>query len=377
MIQFEGKISGHSDYAYSGFYAVGQYPSMNNISRTGMSLLSNNYKSSRNPFIIGGSKLDGRSTFSKGERFFIGNTLSKIDEETGEIAFNNRNDNSRFNNDLYIRFGHGSTTAGAYFIFDSVNNEFPSKIKLEMHPAFGEGEVFTKIYDITSSMTWVNFYFEDSNYHEAYLRVTVLDWNKENRPARIEAVFITPIIKINKSSLQSLERYLSSSSSCKEPTYGVISNNAQLTVLDIDGRIKSLMEDEVLNGPLHVEINLVDTLSGVSDHVLKYDASEFSYDNNNLTLSVSMTDGLEALQDEDIGYIAVDKNTSLAQTIKKFVAPYSVAFISIDEELYNIYSSKDYVYSGTVWDNLNQLCNSNCIKAYINEHGAFVFRKMV
>lgn len=376
MIQFEGKISGHYLDVYSTLSVITRYYSMNNISRaiTNKHSLSNNYKSSRNPFIIGGSKLDGRSTFSKGEKFFIGNTLSKVDEETGEIAFNNRSDNNKY--DLIIRFRHGLPTLGAYFIFDSVNNEFPSKIKLEMHPSSG-GEIVTKIYDITSSMTWVNFYFEDSNYDgNAYLYVTVLDWNKENRPVRIEAVFVTPIIEVNKSSLQSLERNLSSSSSCKEPSYGVISNNAQLTVLDIDGRIKSLIEDGMLNSTLHVEIRLVDTLSDVSDPVLKYDASEFSYDNNNLTLSVSMTDGLEALQDKDIGYIAVDKNTSLARTIQEFV-PYSVAITVIDEELYNIYSSKDYVYSGTVWDNLNQLCNSNCIKAYVNERGYFVFRKMV
>lgn len=376
MIQFEGKISGRYVDIYSTLSITERYYSMNNISRaiTSKDLLPNNYKSSRNPFIIGGSKLDGRSTFSKGEKFFIGNTLSKIDEETGEIAFNNRNDDNRY--DLIIRFLHNSTTVGAYFIFDSVNNEFPSKIKLEMHPSSG-GEIVTKIYDITSSMTWVDFYFEDSNYVGwAYLYVTVLDWNKENRPVRIEAVFITPIIEVNKSSLQSLERNLSSSSSCTEPSYGVISNNAQLTVLDIDGRIKSLIEDEMLSNTLHVEINLVDTLSGVSEPVLKYGASEFSYDNNNLTLSVSMTDGLEAFQDKDIGYIAVDKNTSLARTIQEFV-PNSEADTSIDEELYNIYSSKDYVYSGTIWDNLNQLCKSNCIKAYIDERGYFVFRKMV
>lgn len=376
MIQFEGKISGSHVDEYSVLSVIERIYSMNNISRAiaNKHLLSNNYKSSRNPFIIGGSKLDGRSTFSKGEKFFIGNTLSKIDEETGEIAFNNRDVLNKY--DLVIRFRHNSTKVGAYFIFDSVNNEFPSKIKLEMRTSSSE-IIATKICDITSSMTWVNFYFEDSNYiGNAYLYVTVLDWNKENRPVRIEAVFITPIIEVNKSSLQSLERNLSSSSSCTEPSYGVISNNAQLTVFDIDGRIKSLIEDGMLSSALPVEINLVDTLSGVSEPVLKYVASEFSYDNNNLTFSVSMTDGLEAFQDEDIGYIAVDKNTSLAQTIQEFV-PYSVAKTSIDEELYNIYSSKDYVYSGTIWDNLNQLCNSNCIKAYINERGYFVFRKMV
>ena len=374
MIQFEGKISiSHIDQ--NGISNVdGRYLSMNNISRAmfGRYSLSNNYKSSRNPFIIGGSKLDGRSTFSKGEKFFIGNTLSKIDEETGEIAFNNRDDN--YGHDLTIRFQHGSTTAGAYFIFDSVNNEFPSKIKLEMRPY--TGEKVAKICDITSSVTWVNFYFEDSNYiGGAYLEVTVLDWNKENRPVRIEAVFAAPTIEVNKSSLQSLERNLSSSSSLTEPSYGVISNNAQLTIFDIDGRIKSLIEDGMLSGTLNVEINLVDTLSGVSDPVLRYITSEFSYNNDNSTFSLSMTDGLEAYQDEDIGYIAVDKNTSLAQTIQKFVG-YSVR-VSIDRELDNIYSSKDYVYSGTIWDNLDQLCKSNCIKAYRDEYRAFVFRKMV
>ena len=359
MIRFEGKIQTlNTDENFELAYAYPVSTATNNISLKASKIsnfkqLLKNYKSNRNPFIIGSSKLDGTKTFSNGEKFFIGNELSKVNEETGAIEFTNTT------NEIYMRInGHSSKPKiRMYIVFDSANNEFPTNIEVgyenNMTPIQVTNCVASVEITLYLAVEWHNLY------------INIPNWNTANRPARVEAIFFTPIIDINKTSLQSVERNLSGASSSTEASYGLISNSTTLDMFDIDGRISSIIEDGLIDATFPVELNLVDTLTGKSNSVFRYTATNFSYNKDDFTFSITCDDKLEDLQNYDIGYIEIAKNTSLKTTLE------------IDEELGNIYSNQDYVYSGTLWDNINQLCIANAIKGYVNEEGTLIFRKMV
>ena len=369
MIRFEGKIQTlNTDENYELAYAYPVSTARNNISlkASNYKQLLKNYKSNRNPFIIGSSKLDGTKTFSNGEKFFIGNELSKVNEETGAIEFTNTT------NEINMRINGSSSKPKIrmYIVFDSANNEFPTNIEV------GYENNMTSI-QVTNCVASVEItLYLDVAWHN--LHINILNWNTANRPARVEAIFFTPIIDINKTSLQSVERNLSGASSSTEASYGLISNSATLDMFDIDGRISSIIEDGLIDATFPVELNLLDTLTGKSNSVFRYTATDFSYNKDDFTFSITCDDKLEDLQNYDIGYIEIAKNTSLKTTLEKFLTntPFGEK-VDIDEDLSNIYSNQDYVYSGTLWDNINQLCIANAIKGYVNEEGTLIFRKMV
>ena len=385
MIRFEGKI----EFQDTGGIEISKIEidadRLNNISLNTTKEMSDtlpyNDTSSRNPFIIGSSKLNGDATFSKKEQFLIGKGLSVYNSENGNYEFNDGGIRITITFDV-----EDTSIVGSYIkvrptiVFDSVNNAYPPTIiKSVLWGGPGSGIEY-------SVSSFIYTFPEDievgmSGPHRGELALRIPSWSKENLPMRIEAIYLSPAIKITKSSLKSFERNLMSASSQNEISYGIVSNSASIELFDIDGRLKSYMEQGLISGTFPIKVYLVDTLTGKSQRVLKYYATDFNYNNDDFSFSVSMSDKLDELQNYDIDYIKIPKNTTLGGTLGKFLenTDYS-AFYEIyndDVLISHVSSTKDYVYSGTVWDNVNQLCISDCMKGYVNEEGYLVFRKMV
>ena len=384
MIQFEGKIE-FQDTNGIEISKIQTFQELNNISLNTTEEMSDtlpyNYTSSRNPFIIGSSKLNGSATFSKKEQFLIGKGLS---------IYNSENENYVFNNDglrITITFDVEDTSIIAAdntikvrptIVFDSVNSAYPPTIRII--PLFG-GPGSGVSYPVSS---FIYTFSEDIEIgmqgpHKGELTLGISSWSKENLPIRIEAIYLSLAVKITKSSLKSFERNLMGASSQNEISYGLVSNSASIELFDIDGRLKLHMEQGLISGTFPIKVYLVDTLTGISQRVLKYYATDFNYNNDDFSFSVSMSDKLDELQNYDIDYINIPKNTTLGGTLGKFLenTNYSVFNELYNDDISNVSSTKDYVYSGTVWDNVNQLCISDCMKGYVNEEGYLVFRKMV
>lgn len=385
MIRFEGKIEFQDTNGIEISKIQINPETLNNISLNTTEEMSDtlpyNYTSSRNPFIIGSSKLNGGATFSKKEQFLIGKGLSVYNSENENYVFNNGGIYITITfdvEDTSIIAADNTIKVRPTIVFDSINNAYPPTIRIV--PLFGgvgsgvEYSVSSFIYtfseDIEVGMQGV---------HKGELNLRISSWSKENLPIRIEAIYLSPAIKITKSSLKSFERNLMGASSQNEISYGLVSNSASIELFDIDGRLKSYMEQGLISGTFPIKVYLVDTLTGKSQRVLKYYATDFNYNNDDFSFSVSMSDKLDELQNYDIDYIDIPKNTTLGGTLGKFLenTNYSVFNELYNDDISNVSSAKDYVYSGTVWDNVNQLCISDCMKGYVNEEGYLVFRKMV
>ena len=384
MIRFEGTI----EFQDTGGIGISKIEvdadRLNNISLNTTKEMSDtlpyNDTSSRNPFIIGSSKLNGSATFSKKEQFLIGKGLSVYNSENKNYVFDNGGISITITFDVEDTsiIGGSSIKVRPTIVFDSVNNAYPPTIIREV--LFG-GPGSGIEYSVSS---FIYTFSEDievgmSGPHRGELVLRIPSWSKENLPMRIEAIYLSPAIKITKSSLKSFERNLMGASSQNEISYGLVSNSASIELFDIDGRLKSYMEQGLISGTFPIKVYLVDTLTGKSQRVLKYYATDFNYNNDDFSFSVSMSDKLDELQNYDMDYIKIPKNTTLADTLGNFLenTNYVALYELYSDDISNVSSTKDYVYSGTVWDNVNQLCISDCMKGYVNEEGYLVFRKMV
>lgn len=384
MIQFEGKIEFQDTNGIEISKIEVNPETLNNISLNTTEEMSDtlpsNYTSSRNPFIIGSSKLNGGATFSKKEQFLIGKGLSVYNSENENYVFNNGGIRIAITFDVEDTsiIGGSSIKVRPTIVFDSVNNAYPPTIIRQV--LFGGLESGIE-YSVSS---FIYTFPEDIEVgmegpHKGELDLRISSWSKENLPIRIEAIYLSPAIKITKSSLKSFERNLMGASSQNEISYGLVSNSASIELFDIDGRLKSYMEQGLISGTFPIKVYLVDTLTGKSQSVLKYYATDFNYNNDDFSFSVSMSDKLDELQNYDMDYIKILKNTTLADTLGNFLenTNYVALYELYSDDISNVSSTKDYVYSGTVWDNVNQLCISDCMKGYVNEEGYLVFRKMV
>ena len=385
MIRFEGAIEFQDTNGIGISKIEVDADRLNNISLNTTKEMSDtlpyNDTSSRNPFIIGSSKLNGGATFSKKEQFLIGKGLSVYNSENGNYEFNDGGIVITITFDVEDTFVGSSIKVRPTIVFDSVNNAYPPTIgRVILWGGPGSDVEYSVSSFIYTFPEDIEVGMEGS--HKGELKLRISSWRKENLPMRIEAIYLSRAIKITKSSLKSFERNLMSASSQNEISYGIVYNSASIELFDIDGRLKSYIEQGLISGTFPIKVYLVDTLTGKSQRVLKYYATDFNYNNDDFSFSASMSDKLDELQNYDLTYSNISAGTSLHNTLETFLSstPYAYNHIyenGADTFLKAISSSKDYVYEGTAWDMINQLLLSANMVGFINEDGMLVIRKVI
>lgn len=193
-------------------------------------------------------------------------------------------------------------------------------------------------------------------------------------------------IVINQRNLISLESSIFDRSDIKIPSWGIISNGGKLEFNDPYGDVKVLAEQNLLTSNQKVEIYLNNTLAKKSEKVGDFYTSEWEYDTNNKTASVSLTDGLEELQNvvfEELYRIDMSKETYhnasyiydliKSRTPSKFVFP-NVSDLDIQTQgvLNHTYVKSVVIYSGTLWSAWTKLCQLCQLYIYKNNNGDIV-----
>lgn len=362
MIRFDGKLQildGNgveilSIQPTARSTAIPNNISMPKDSETGYLQLSKQFLTTRNPFIIGKSKLDGDSTFSSGENFYM--SKPSAESATNKTAFlitANTNIKS-----LYILFNSHDKT------------DYPSSIEV-WTPSAASSSNNNIRYDIDNYIYKVNIPNNTTS-----VEIIIPNAN------RIESIFVKQDFPINKSTLNSIDRNLMSSSSFTEISFGLISNTSSITLQDVDHLLQNYIEAGFIEDDLPIEIYLINTLTGKKEAVLKQTATNWSYDAENFTISATTSDNLEELQNYDLTYSDISSGTNLYDTLETFLSntPYKNNHIyenGADTFLKTISSSQDYVYKGTAWDMINQLLLSVNMVGFINENNTLVIRKVI
>ena len=109
------------------------------------------------------------------------------------------------------------------------------------------------------------------------------------------------IINLDKRNTVSIDTKLIDRADTKLPRWGIVSNKAKLTFVDYDvdddGSVKKLLSSLKLTSKTTASVYIKNTLTGASADYGKYFAESWDYDNDNRKVTVSLSDGIEKLQD--------------------------------------------------------------------------------
>ena len=107
-------------------------------------------------------------------------------------------------------------------------------------------------------------------------------------------------INLGKQNLINMNTNLSDRSDIILPSWGVISNGGTITFIDYDGSIKVLAQALKLTTKTIINVYLENTLNKAKMQIGEYFAESCYYDNNNKEVTVTVTDGLQKMQDVTI-----------------------------------------------------------------------------
>lgn len=150
---------------------------------------------------------------------------------------------------------------------------------------------------------------DDNNLNAIQLRIS--EWNSEY-PVVVTEISAEVSIDIDNRSLISLSGCISDRSDFKLPSYGIISNTGDIEFNDVDGEIRDYAEQLLLQSGLNCTITLNNNLTKKSTEVAHLTTENWSYDNENRVVSVSLKDELESWQ--DINVEPVDYNMQTRET---------------------------------------------------------------
>lgn len=331
----------------------------NNISAP-ISNVIGSKKKGTNPFIIGTSVLGDGSTFSDGEDYFIGSELS---DSVGDFA-----------NTYTLELSSSKSFKSFTIAFDTANSRHPKSIYVDGNLFSDDDAIFTV------------FNLADSNTHT----ITITNWNMPSAPLVITGIYIDLNIDVNRRNIISFNRATYDRGDLKLPSFGIISNSANLSFKDLDGEIRDYAEQLLLSSDLKVTVWINNTLTKKSQQIGEFQTKEWNYDNDNRSVSVSLKDGLEEWQEisvEPIEYFRED--TISSQPEQSFKWFYDIlwnitnsngfkmqTFDDLDtktkEILNNSYIKYPLLKSGSLWAQWQKLCEVCQLHIYKDDSGIIV-----
>lgn len=147
------------------------------------------------------------------------------------------------------------------------------------------------------------------------------------------------LITIDYRNLLSLSRTITDRSDIQRPSFGVISNGGNITLIDYDNSLKEMMINHTLRSGMKVNIYLENTIYKAKISVGEFITNKWGYNPDNKEASVSLKDDLMEWQDILLSPATYD--------------PYREKDFSC-EWLYNyLYNKTPAKYNMTSWDNLD------------------------
>ena len=133
----------------------------------------------------------------------------------------------------------------------------------------------------------------DSYYHTIHF----VAMNKPNVPLIITGIFSKLSVDIDSRRLDELTLEHQSVGDNERPSFGIISNSGDISLIDYDMTFKSLAQLGLLNEDCPITMTATDTLTGKSATIGKYLTNSWQYNTNNNTVSVSLKDDLLTWQE--------------------------------------------------------------------------------
>lgn len=183
-------------------------------------------------------------------------------------------------------------------------------------------------------------------------------------------------VDLNQSNLLSLESEIFDRGDTEVPSWGIISNGCQISFNDRNYRFKGYAEAGLLNNGVRCDIFLEDNIKKTKNNVGTYYTSDWDYNSNNRSVSLSLKDGLEEWQDISVDGIDYDPRNPQSQTMEWFYrqiyaktpSKYNMRqFDFLDDKTKSVLSNTNVKFpmleSGSLWSQWTKLCE--CCGLYI------------
>lgn len=200
---------------------------------------------------------------------------------------------------------------------------------------------------------------------------------------------INVIVNFNRRSLLSIETEITDRDNTNSISWGIISTGGHFEFNDTNSRFLGYANAGLLKEGIKVEFFLENTLTKAKETAGVYYTSDWNYDNNTRSVSVSFKDDLEEWQDIQIEGFSYDlRNPTKVlpyQTMKwlywwlynKTPTKYNMLkFDSLDDKTKEILNSTTIPYplleSGNLWSQWTKLCVVCGLHIYKNSQGKTV-----
>lgn len=322
----------------------------NNVSADINNILGKRNVEIGNPFILGESKLDSGAYYTNSLPYFLGKELSN--------AYGN------FSSPYTITIS-GSNITQFVIAFDKENGAFPNNIVVDGETIYDDDAVWEINVTPTDTHT-----------------IEISNWNKPYSPLIITSIYADISIEINRDNLISFNSDIIDRTNVRVPSYGIISNSANLTFADFDEQVLDLITQQILHSGIKIEVWLNNTISKTKEKVCLMETRELSYDNDNRQVQVTLKDNLEKWQDMYFEAIDIDPLNIEPKTAKWYYeylhskTPQSynmLSFEELDKDTQDILETTTIEYplldSDSLWNEWYKLCALCLLHIYVDYEG--------
>lgn len=183
-------------------------------------------------------------------------------------------------------------------------------------------------------------------------------------------------VKFDRRNLLSLESEVKDRADIDKPSFGIISTGGSLSFKDNSSRFLNYANAGLLTEGIEIKIFLENTVKKTKKQVGQYYTTDWDYDNDNRSVSVSFSDDLEDLQDTIIEEVPIQyeeksllwffniinkkiENISISDNFLRFLEEYKLKF--------------PYMYGGTIWNEIVKICEASHSHCYKDSNGIIVF----
>lgn len=315
-----------------------------------------------NPFLLGTTKLGAKGKLQSKSQVFV--------------SRDSCNESGIFDNDLYITVRYGgifpqndTKIDNISITFDTYNDQYPTEIEID-GVVYGNDTPLFKRGGLVENRT---------------KEIKFLKMNKPNIPLVIEEISLGLTINVDRRNLLSYNRNIRSKADIKTPSWGIVSNGGNLSFADTTKEVINYCSNNILKNNQRVLVYLENNIIKEKHQIADVKTSDWQYDNDNFSVSVTLDDRLTEWQDIVIEGINYDQRTSIPQTGEYFYkwlyekTPskyFMLDFNSLDEKTKNILTSTTIYYptmkSGTLWQGWNKLCQACGLLIYNDFDGKTV-----
>lgn len=330
----------------------------NNISSDIDTVLGKKSVNVKNPFILGVSKLgSGATYYSKTLPYFMGKQISN---SNGEFAT------------PYTFTINGSNITQFIITFDTTHNAYPKSITVDGKTIVDDDAQWEIVVNSANSHT-----------------ITIGNWNKPNSPLIITSIYADVNIEIARNNLISFESDILDRSNIQQPTYGIISNSANIVFNDLNEQVLDLITKKLLHSGVPVTAYIDNDISNQQEQICAMYIQSLSYDSDNRQVNVSLKDKLEEWQKINVSAIYIDLTDVEKQNAKYYYNQLynhttelsSVNILSFDEldsDTQSILTTTNIEYpildQDTLWNEWTKLCELCLLHIYVNNEGRAVVK---